>query len=52
MLKMLGLIFYNIISYNFVLYFMYITTHLHVIKDFWNFKILRNILKFYKIQIL
>jgi signal transduction histidine kinase len=46
-----------LIKYNFALYFVYITPHLHVIKDFWNFKILFNRFlvfkkfKFHKFQI-
>jgi hypothetical protein len=35
-----------IINYNFVLYFMHITRRLHVVKDFWNFKILKYTLNF------
>ncbi len=31
-----------IISYNFVLYAMYITPHLHVVKGFWKFEILKH----------
>jgi hypothetical protein len=34
------------IIYNFVLYVMYITPHLHVIQNSWYFKILKNILDF------
>ncbi len=43
--------FLGIINYNFVLYFMHITPHLHVVKDFWNFKKLKNTLNFYKFLI-
>jgi hypothetical protein len=43
MLTILGFFFY-IINYNFVLYVMHITPHLHKVKDFWKFKILKNIL--------
>jgi len=37
-----------IINYNFVLYVMNITPHLHVVKDFWKFENWKNfeILKF------
>jgi len=38
--------FFNIIEYKFVLYVMYITTHLHVVKDSWN---LKNTVSFLKI---
>jgi hypothetical protein len=40
MLTTLGFASY-IINYNFVLYVMHITPHLHMVKDSWNFKILR-----------
>jgi hypothetical protein len=33
-------------SYNFVLYVMYITAHLHVVKNFWKFEIMKHILNF------
>ncbi len=41
------------INCNFVLDVMYITTHLHVVKDFWNFKNMFNrflIFKIFKFQ--
>jgi len=45
MLTTLGF-FLGIIKYKFFLYVMHITPHLHVVKDFWNLKILKNILNF------
>jgi hypothetical protein len=30
----------------FFLYVMYITTHLHVVKDFWKFEVFKHILNF------
>jgi hypothetical protein len=38
--------FFGIIKYNFFLYGMHITPHLHVVKDSWKFKILKNTRKF------
>jgi hypothetical protein len=40
--------FFNIINYNFVLYVMHITPHLHVVKDCWKCKILINTLNLKK----
>jgi hypothetical protein len=36
------LFIYCVIKYNFFLDVMYITPHLHVVKDFWNFEIMFN----------
>jgi hypothetical protein len=36
-------------KYNFALDVMYITPHLHVVKNFWKFKILLIKIKFFKI---
>jgi hypothetical protein len=44
MLINLGFCFIN---YNFVLYVMYITPHLHVINDFQNFEVLKHTLNFH-----
>jgi hypothetical protein len=38
MLKTILGFFSCIINYNIFLYVMYITTHLHVVKDFWKFE--------------
>jgi hypothetical protein len=46
MLTILAFISY-IIKYNFVLYVMHITPHLHVVQDFSNFEILKTILNFW-----
>jgi len=49
--------FSHIVKYDFALDVMYITPHLHVVKDFWNFKIMFNRFyfifnfKFHKFQI-
>jgi len=45
MLKFLGFSFF-IISYNFVLYVMCITYHLHVGKDSWIFLIIKTYIEF------
>jgi hypothetical protein len=37
-----------IINYNFVLYVMFITHHLHVVKDFWTFEIVKTYIEFLK----
>ncbi len=42
MLTTLGC-FFNIIIYNFIFYVMHITPHLHMVKDSWKFRILKNI---------
>jgi hypothetical protein len=47
MLTILGF-FLHIINYNFFFYVMHITPHLHVVKDSWNFKFLKNTLNFLK----
>jgi hypothetical protein len=42
------------LSYNFLIYIMYIITHLYVVKDFWNSEILKqfwNILWIFKFEI-
>ncbi len=41
--------FLGIIKSNFVLYVMHITPHLHVVRDFWKSKNLKNTLNFSKI---
>jgi len=46
-----SLVYYTL-SYNFFSYIMYIITHLYVVKDFWNSKILKqfwNIIWIFKV---
>jgi hypothetical protein len=53
-LIILGFYFLVIKKYNFVLYVMHITPHLHMVKNSWKFKIFKNILniEFFKIPYL